>query len=63
MMNTGGELHRLLRHVFGPLTVLMVERGWIPEAAQGDVTEAAIIVAGFAIPPVWSWLLDRLDLR
>lgn len=57
------ELHRFLRHALGPFTVLAVEQGWLPEAAQQDVTEAAVIALGFAIPFVWSWFLDKSGMR
>lgn len=57
------ELHRFLRHALGPLVVLAVEKGWLPEAAQGDFTEAVVIALGFALPVLWSYVLDRMQWR
>lgn len=58
-----GELHRFLRHAVGPLVILAVENGWLPESVSGDVIEAAVIALGFALPLAWSWLLDRKGWR
>lgn len=47
----------------GPFVVLAVQQGWIPEAAQEDVLEAAIIALGFIVPIGWSYALDKWGLR
>lgn len=57
------ELHRFLRHALGPFAVLAVEQGWLPEAAQQDVTEAIVIALGFLLPFGWSLFLDKAGLR
>lgn len=53
------ELYRFLRHLFGPFVIFAVETGWLPKAAQGDVTELLVMAAGFGIPYAISWLRDR----
>lgn len=57
------ELHRFLRHALGPFAVLAVDKGWLPEAMQDDVMESAVVALGFLLPFVWSWILDKADLR
>ncbi|WP_028955927.1 hypothetical protein [Sulfitobacter sp. 20_GPM-1509m] len=52
------ELYRFLRHLIGPLVVFAVEKGWLPEYAQNDVTEALVMAAGFGIPYFISWWRD-----
>ncbi len=54
------EMNRLLRHLIAPLVVIAVDRGWLPEAAQGDVTEALVLLAGLAVPVVWSWMREKV---
>ena len=57
------ELHRFLRHVFGPFVVWAVANGYLPEWAQKDVIEALVICAGFVVPYVWSWIMDKMGWR
>lgn len=57
------EIARLIRHIITPLVLLMVQQGWLPEAAQGDVTEAAIIIITLAGTFLWSWLNEQKALR
>lgn len=54
------EMNRLLRHLIAPLVVIAVDRGWLPEAAQGDVTEALVLLVGLAVPVVWSWMREKV---
>ena len=53
------ELNRLLRHLIAPLVALAVTNGWLPEAMQGDITEAAVLIVGIGVPLALSWYRDR----
>lgn len=53
------ELNRLIRHLVAPLVTYAVAEGWLPEYAQKDVTEAAVIALALALPVVWSWARER----
>ena len=48
------ELNRIVRHTVAPLVILAVERGWIPEAAQHDITEIATILVALGGVYLWS---------
>jgi len=52
------EFNRFLRHAFAPVVIWATAKGWLPEGAQGDVIEAAIMIVGFVIPYVWSMKRD-----
>ena len=53
-MNIKQELLRLLRHLLVPLAVLLVERGWLPAAAQENFIELGVLIATFLVTIVWS---------
>ena len=53
-MNLKQELLRLLRHLLVPLAVLLVERGWLPAAAQENFIEVGVLVVTFLVTIVWS---------
>lgn len=53
------ELNRFLRHGFAPLVTYLVAEGHLPEYAQGDVTEVAVIAASFAVAFVASKVKER----
>lgn len=53
------ELNRLLRHIFAPLVAYAVAEGWLPEYAQGDVTEALVLGVALGVPFALSWWRDR----
>ena len=53
------ELNRIVRHTVAPLVILAVERGWVPEAAQHDVTEIVTILAVLVGVYIWSRLNAR----
>jgi hypothetical protein len=38
------DIKRLIRHLVPVLVIYAVSKGWLPAAAQGDVTEALLIV-------------------
>lgn len=54
------EINRLIRHLVAPLVAYAVAQGWLPEYAQGDVTEAAVLVIALALPVVWSWAREKV---
>lgn len=53
------ELNRLIRHAVAPVTAWLVLEGHLPEYMQEDVTEAAVLAVGIAVPLVLSWWRDR----
>lgn len=57
------EISRLIRHIITPLVIILVDQGWLPQAAQGDVTEAAMIIATLAITFLWSWYNEQKALK
>lgn len=57
------EVNRIARHIAAPVVVLAVERGWLPAAAQGDVTELLVIVLVLGGVYVWSRLNARPEIE
>lgn len=53
------EINRLIRHLVAPLVAYAVAQGWLPEYAQGDVTEAAVIGVALVVPVAWSWAREQ----
>jgi hypothetical protein len=53
------ELNRLIRHAVAPVTAWLVANDWLPEYAQGDVTEGLVLAIGLTVPLVLSWWRDR----
>ena len=53
------ELSRAIRHTLAPLAVFAVQKGWLPEAMQHDIVEAAAILASLALVYLWSLRKDR----
>jgi hypothetical protein len=58
-MSFADETSRIARHAVTPLAVIAVHQGWLPEAAQADVTELGIIVVSFLAALFLSWREDR----
>ena len=58
-----GEVNRLLRHAVPVAVILGVERGWVPEAMQGPLTEIGLILVTLAVSYVASILSDRARER
>lgn len=57
------EIARLIRHIITPLVLLLVQAGWLPEAMQGDVTEAVIIILTLVLTFLWSWYNEQKALK
>lgn len=53
------EINRLLRHLIAPLVAYAVAQGYLPEYAQGDVTEALVLAVALGVPLALSYLRDR----
>ena len=58
-MSATSETTRIIRHAITPLAVIAVHQGWLPQAAQADVVELAIIAVSFAVALFMSWREDR----
>ncbi|PJJ86865.1 hypothetical protein CLV77_1425 [Brevirhabdus pacifica] len=48
------DIKRLVRHLVPVAVIYAVSRGWIPEAMQADMTEAALILSSVAFSLIWS---------
>jgi hypothetical protein len=53
------ELLRVVRHGVAPFIILIVEKGWLPKAAQSDVVEFVAILVSFGLAYGWSWWNER----
>jgi hypothetical protein len=53
------ELLRVVRHGVAPLVILAVDRGWLPGAAKGDVTEFLAILLSLGLAYGWSYWNER----
>lgn len=49
---------RLIRHMLVPLVMLMIERGWLPAAAQEDAIELLLIIVTSFLVLLWSYLRE-----
>lgn len=48
------DVKRLVRHLVPVGVIYAVSKGWIPAAAQGDATEALLIVSSVVFSLFWS---------
>lgn len=53
------DVKRLVRHLVPVAVIYAVSKGWLPAAAQGDVTEAALIVVSIGFSLFWSRKRDQ----
>lgn len=62
-MPASSEIGRTVRHAVTPVVIILVERGYLPEAAQHDVIEFGVIVAAFIGAYGYSWWQDKKELK
>jgi len=53
------DAKRLVRHLVPVMVIYAVSKGWLPAAAQGDVTEAALIAVSIGFSLLWSRKRDQ----